>query len=459
MSNTSSAKVALIPDVANNGTVIEAYYDPARKCYWIANSRKCWIEINETSLRRHLRSYGLRNKAGEGELLSEINQKLNEIQHTKDVAYAGPLAGHSSGLLDCAGNRILITSSPKLIEPIEGEWPILGLYLERLLVDEQHDQRPYVYGWLKIAYQALKMGVWRPGQALGLAGPRNCGKSLLQKLITLILGGRVAKPYRYMSGSTDFNADLFGAEHLMIEDEHSSTDIRSRRKFGANIKQFTVNQIQSCHDKNRRAITLAPFWRVSISVNDEPEEMMVLPPMSDSERDSLGDKLFLLRAQMTQMPMPTANDRQWEAFWKQLVSELPAFIHFLVNFKVPKKLCCSRFGIKTWHHPELLAALDALAPQTRLLALIDEVIFSDHEVGDQLKVLGRKAPWEGRAEKLEARLFESGFAYEAKKLLSWSSATGAYLGRLASARPDRVKNGRTGESRDWIILPPVRLGA
>src|SRR5439155_7072976 len=128
-----------------------------------------------------------------------------------------------------------------------------------------------------------------PRKLMGLAGSRNYGKSLLQSLFTLILGGRSAKPFRYMSGATQFNAELFGAEHLMIEDEHSSTDIRARRTFGAQIKQFTVNKTQSCHDKKCRALMLSPFWRISLSVNDEPEAMMVLPPMSDSEQDSLSD--------------------------------------------------------------------------------------------------------------------------------------------------------------------------
>jgi hypothetical protein len=456
---TNAAQATLIPDVSDAGKIIEAYYDPARKSYWMRNSREGWIEINETSLRRHLRGYGLKNRAKEGERLSQVEQKLNEIQYEQDVAYAGPLAGYRSGLMECAGNRVLVTSSPKLIVPVEGDWTIIDTLLQNLLVDDVYDQQPYLYGWLKVAYEALRRGVWRPGQAMGLAGPRDCGKSLLQSLITLILGGRSAKPYRYMTGGTAFNADLFGAEHLMIEDEHSSTDIRARRTFAAQIKQFTVNHTQSCHDKGRRAITLTPFWRVSISVNDEPEAMMVLPPMSDSDQDSLSDKLFLLRARKVEMPMPTTDQHQREAFWRALVSGLPGFVHFLGNWRIPEELRHGRFGVKTWHHPQLLAALESLAPETRLLGLIDEEIFSDSELGEGAVVRGKQTAWKGRAEKLEATLFRSSFGYEAKKLLSWSSATGTYLGRLASKRPDRVEKDRSSESRDWIVFPPGGRGS
>jgi hypothetical protein len=436
--------------------VFKAFYDAGRKCYWVENARGGWIEVNEASLSKRLRRAGLRLKAAEGEYLSEVHAKLIEIQDHYDLAYAGPLAGHQSGLVEISGNRILVTSSPKLIEPQKGEWKMLSGIIDNLLIDGVYDQRDYVFGWSKVSYEALRAGVLRPGQAMVLAGPKNCGKSLLQALFTEILGGRCAKPYRYMSGSTPFNADLFGAEHLMIEDEHSSTDIRARRALGSHIKQLTVNQMQSCHDKGRRAITLNPFWRVSISVNDEPEAMMVLPPMSDAEQDSLSDKLFLLRARKAQMPMATDDYVQRTLFWQRLMGELPAFLYFLVNWQIPETLRDGRFGIKTWHHPKLLADLDALAPETRLLALIDEVVFGD-SIGAYIKVVNNREVWQGTAEQLEQVLFGSDFKVEAQRLLTFSIATGTYLGRLASKRPDRVKKNRSGDSRGWMISRPASV--
>ena len=62
---------------------------------------------------------------------------------------------------------------------------------------------------------------------------RDSGKSRLQNLITPLLGGRVANPYHYMTGKSNFNSELFGAEHLMIEDEPASTRIEARRNTGS----------------------------------------------------------------------------------------------------------------------------------------------------------------------------------------------------------------------------------
>jgi hypothetical protein len=450
-------KGASWPDINELPTAsapVQAHYDGVRKAFWTTNDRSGWIEVNEQSLRRLLRAQGLRGgKLLNGERLTPLEQRLSEIQTQHDVAYAGALAGHHSGPTECCGQRILVTTSPNLITPVAGEWPVLRRFLESLLFDNRYDQRQYVYAWLKIAYEALRERLWRGGPAMALAGQRGCGKSLLQNLFTEILGGRSAKPYRYMSGGTQFNADLFGAEHLMIEDEHSSTDIRSRRAFGSNIKQFTSNYTQSCLGKNRQALTLTPFWRVSISVNDEPEAMMVLPPMSDSAHDSLGDKIILLSAQKAEMPLPTVENEEWQMFWRTLSAELPAFVDFLVNWNIPDEFRHPRFGVKAWQHPRLLAALDALAPETRLLVLIDEVIFTETEDTPGVKKgIRREEKWEGTAEQLERRLCISSFDNEARRLLSWPSATGTYLGRLAHKHPDRVKPARTGDARNWIIF-------
>ena len=152
-----------------------------------------------------------------------------------------------------------------------------------------------------------------------------------------------------MSGLTPFNSDLFEAEHLMIEDEQASTDIRARRNFGAQLKNITVVDWQRCHAKNRVAISLSPFWRLSVTVNDEPENLMVLPPIDDS----IEDKLIILRASKFPMPMRTATLEQRKVFWQRLIDELPAFLDFLLQWEIPRELTSERFGMRHFHHPDI----------------------------------------------------------------------------------------------------------
>ena len=418
---------------------LAAYYDSNRKGYWILDRAGDWLEINESSLRRHLRASGLASDTKRGELVSELDAAVNDYQLDCAVAFAGSLAGYSKGVIEQCGQRTLVTTSPRLIEPANGEFPILTNLIESLFCDPAADQRPYVLGWLKVAIESLRAGARRPGQAIAMAGPRDSGKSLFQNLVTEVLGGRAAKPYRYMSGQTTFNADLFGAEHLLIEDECGSTDLRARREFGARIKDFTVNEVQSCHAKNRQALTLRPFWRLSISLNDEPENLMILPPIDES----LIDKLTLLRTHRAEMPMPTDTNEDRAAFWAALMGELPAFVGYLLRWQIPDALRCRRFGISTFQHPHLLDAIDTISPEFRLLYLIDAVVFPDAGPVNGPVVM--------TAEALESRLINSQMGYEARRLFAWNNACGTYLGRLAGKRPERIQPNRNSRRREWCI--------
>lgn len=382
-----------------------------------------------------LRNSGVSNRCPEGEYVSPLEKRIVHIQTECDVDYAGPLAGWRKGSHNICGNRILVTTEAALITPEAGECPNIDAVIDNLFLDGEHDQRPYVLGWLKVALEALYARRLRPGQALIIAGERGCGKSLFQKIVDSLLGGRSAKPYRYMSGATPFNSELFGAEHLMIEDEVATTDGRKRRDFGAKIKDFTVNEIHSCHPKNRNAISLKPFWRITGTLNDEPENLMVLPPIDES----LVDKLILLKANKRPMPMNTDTLEGRNQFWEVITSELPAFIYRVLQYPIPAELQSERFGVTHFHHPQLIEALDELSDENKLLSLIDSTLFAAGTV------------WEGTAEELKRVLCESAAGYEAKHLLAWNNATGTYLGRLAKRYPKRISPDRDSRKRFWVI--------
>ena len=82
-----------------------------------------YIAMNNSEMRRHLLSLGYSREKRSP--LSEVDQALHDIQFTKSVVYAGPLAGYSPGLREVCGNRILVTGAPKIIEPDpKVEWPV-----------------------------------------------------------------------------------------------------------------------------------------------------------------------------------------------------------------------------------------------------------------------------------------------------------------------------------------------
>ena len=425
--------------ISEKAKAFQIFYDSNRTSYWAPNSRDGWIMITTQDVRRWLKERGCRSEAKVKEKVSEIDSLLTSFQREFDVDYAGSLAGYRRGSYEIGGKRILVKDSPILIEPKPGNWPLLQGIIRNMIGP---DQEVFLFGWLKIGFESLYSSKFRVGQALTLAGPRDCGKSLLQNLFTEILGGRSAKPHRYMSGATPFNGELFCSEHLIVEDEEASTDIRARRNFGIKIKEITANVTNSCHAKHRQAITLNPFWRLSISVNDEPENLMILPPIDES----LQDKLIILKAAHHRMPMPSVSDEEREFFMAALRTELPHFIHFLTKWQIPSHLVSQRYGITHFQHPDILTALGTLAPETKLLELIDTVLF------------GSPAPgvWEGSANKLERELTResSTVRREAAQLLSFPVACGTYLGRLQKLCPTRFESTHTRNGNQWIINPP-----
>ncbi len=163
------------------GKTIEAYYDAIKKEYLIKNAREGWIALNETQFKRILKQHKFSPHAREKGELSPLEEHLVYLQRNKDVYYVGPLAGHIAGFYEIDESRILVTNSPKIITPEKGEWPVLDQFLRNLFVDGDRDQRPYVYGWIKVAFEALRDGHHRPGQALVIAGPTRLREECLPK--------------------------------------------------------------------------------------------------------------------------------------------------------------------------------------------------------------------------------------------------------------------------------------
>ena len=430
-----------VKPITKQRVTASSYYDSSRKEYLVKNSGGRWLALNETQFKRKLRAEGKSPKVPggvDGVHISPVEAELLRIQDEDDVSFAGVVAGHREGFYEQNGTRFLVTDSPNLIEPSAGSWPVLHAFLNGLLGGDE-EQLSVFKAWVKFAVKAVRSSNRQPGQALVLAGPAGCGKSLLQGLITEILGGRSAKAALFLTGRTDFNAELFGAEHLILEDEFMSTKISERVKLGAGIKGLTVNELHPCHRKGSTIVNLRPLWRVSVSVNDDPEALLVLPPMDDH----VEDKFILLRCIGAEFPMPTTTAEEQRAFRGTLTKELPAFLDELERFEVPSHLSSSRYGVASYHNPQLAEDLASLSPESQLLELIDAA-------GNSL--FGVDERWQGTAAELRVELLSlPSTQRDARSLLEWKNAAGTYLGRLAKKHPKRVQHRRTAELRAWII--------
>jgi hypothetical protein len=332
-----------------------------------------------------------------------------------------------------------------LIVPEAGDFQNIEAFLNALLGP---DATIHFCCWLKIAYGALRNSERRPGQALILVGPPGGGKSRVQHhIITPILAGRCADPKSYIFRATDFNSELIGSEHLMIEEIPSSTRYDERQTLGEKIKEIIANDTARLHKKGVDACTVAPLWRLSMSLNEEPEKLRCLPPMTGD----FVEKLIMFQ-------VTDARDF-WERFEKEsdprrafregIERELPAFVDFLTHMQIPEKLRDRRYGVKSFMPAELSQTLFENEPESHLLLLIDKAGIFD----------GSRPYWEDDAEDLKHLLCrdESPVCGSAKRLLnSHETACGQYLARLAKQYPKRVEKKRTAIKRLWRIYPPER---
>lgn len=418
------------------------FYERGARLFWKKNQENIWAGYNDASCRRFLKSLGYESKLLKGESISQLDQCIADIQEHQSVAHAGIVAGYPEGIHDILGAKVLITESPILIEPVKGEFPLFKKFTDGLFHDDQYNQKMYVFGWLKLGAEAVRSRKFRPGQMLVVAGPADCGKSYLQNLITLLLGGTAAKPYQFMTGGTSFNADLFNGIHLMVEDDADMKDGRSRANFGAQLKTLTVNKTQRCHAKGRTPVMYDPLWRISMSVNNNPESLMVMPLIDESNED----KIILIKASMPPSPFPTLTADDYERYHLSMVAELPAVLWWLLNeFEIPEFARSARFGITHFHHPEILKEIDDMSPELRLMQYIDAVFFD----------IPGNGPWEGDSNKLQNDLLHSQYSQECRNLLYFNSACGTYLARLEKKFPSRISQRRNTNGRIWLIKGPM----
>lgn len=419
--------------------------------YLIRGKDKKWLEWNRGNLASYLRSRGLEHRSRDGSL-SEVERVLLYLRSHRvlDAALPG-LAGYHSGVYEfAAGKSVLIRTSPVIIEPKASAkgWPLIARFLNGLFGPSA---LMYFLAWLKLSYEALRNETRDRGQILVIAGPAGSGKGRVQhNIITPILGGRNADPCSYLFGEDRFNSDLSAAEHLLLEDPAGVIKAEVRAHFKERIKSLAVNDSFRVAAKFADATTLSPFWRLSITLNDDPEAFKLMPQLTPDIRD----KIILLKAWPGAIPMPTVTAAERSAFREAILEEIPALLADLVSedfWASCPHVRGGRFGSLHYADPELAGRLSEGAPSEMLLEMVDAVIFDP--VGGLMREHG--AAWEGKADELESTLTgdSSPVAPSARRLLNRHDCA-RLLSRLAEDHPARIQRCRDENRRWWGIMPP-----
>lgn len=426
--------------------------------YVFLNDKNHYLEQTISEVQRRFKIAGIQTTVSEGASYSPADMFLTDIQDNRRVDYLGALAGHKVGLYEhSSGSKFLINSEAKLIEPREGSSPLLdqiikGLTGKNTPFDNRGLQQWHVLNaWIRRSYLAIRdSNISTAQQALVLAGAKGAGKSLCAEIIKRLLGGRGADAHRYMLKNNDFNSDLCEKEILLLDDKSSCSKISERRRLASQLKTHTVATGDiSLHGKGRDAVSVSLLWRIIICVNDNAEALTVLPPLDED----VADKMILLKAHTFEIPWDTTEDGEREKFMSALTAEMPHYLHWLLNdYEMPEEFKDSRYGVASYHHPEIAEKLNRQSPEYHLLEMIDKVLWKN----EPFKPTTEK--WHGTASELKELLMNDfKVKSSASRILEpWEDSTGTYLGRLASKKPNRVVNARTSAKRGWIIYPPKK---
>lgn len=425
---------------------VPLFYYAERGQWFAGDGRGNFAKISDSMAKSLLAEHGFNKNAKDSVGNTPADRAMVWLAQNKRVAFAGLLAGYPAGVHDCGGVPILVTESPSLITPKPGNCAALREFVESLLHDEEHDQITVFYLWLSESLRAFyqrildgKTGVFRHCPALGLFGPRGCGKTALIELVLKpLFGGRMADPMTYL-GEGRFNDDLFAASLLVLDDKGASANLAERRQRGEGIKDLIWKPEQRMEAKQVKAVYLRPFWRLVIAGNDDDAGLQVCPALSPS----LEDKLLLLRTRPAKgLPTTHQDNDRWAA---RLRAELPAFAAWLLTWTPPEGVQLDpRTRVPNFQHPQLVAALRELQPEMRLLELIDTLLLAE----------GDTPCWEGTASDFENAMRKCGDANVLDRLFSSSTSAGRLLSELARVVPDRVQHTmRNGRSFYRIFRP------
>jgi hypothetical protein len=371
---------------------------------------------------------GIRTARGKGETASAADRILTAVRKYKTVHYCGPLAGYPAGCHMLDHVRFVVTEGANFIQPQRKSWRKLRAFLTKVLRDRSLTpaqggidiQLHIFHAWHREILQMLYRRHWRRTKVLALSGPIQSGKSFVQRHVTTpLFGGRSANPYVWMSGASHFNGELLSSTHLAVDDSEPRIDVASRRNMAAKIKELTANPSRRFEAKYRMPQNLIPLSAVSFSLNEEMENLQVLPALTPDVRD----KIILLRFN----PVKPQIFRNLE---KVVAGELPGYLYWLLRYKPPVKALEVNGSVRSFKHPRLEEKLHETTPENAFEAMLLSYLKS---IGNQMvlrknatEIQGLLEGWPDIPQTLKQKVFVT------------TSSCGTHLGRLKDRKDSEL---------------------
>jgi hypothetical protein len=367
------------------------------KNYWIQENG-LWVYYATTEMQRRLKAcYGLTDRVTNKNTASQVDMAIIAIQQSRRVQNAAPFLYNPQEIVDHNGQRYLNVNYRKMMEPasVDGDFPWLREFFDKIWDDARDEhgisQRDYFFAWLKRFWESGREGRLLKGQAMFIAGLVNQGKTFISEFIMGKIAGGNSSATDYLMGKTGFNKELGEVGSWSVDDGDAALTEAARQLFSNNIKKFAANPSISYQPKYLDATKLPCTARLIVTCNTDEASLSIIP----TTEISILDKLMLLKFS-SWMPKFARNNGQEQV----VLSELPYFLRWLSKWEPPKEILGdSRYGVRSFCHPDILQHSRALDASTMFLNDLDDLRFAAGYIMEE-----KERSWEGTSGELVHRL-------------------------------------------------------
>jgi hypothetical protein len=383
------------------GNVLEnSAYDG--KEFWFFNGQN-WESQTKDDFTQMLRVRGFEQSRNK-DTASEIDKIQMQIKLERRVERAMPFIYLPPGILKYEGSRYLNISNVSLMEaappddklttwrdgkeyfPFIHKWwsSMFGVYS----VEPEPSQLVYILGELWYAYTNILTGSPKPRHVQIIAGDVNSGKTLYaNKVLGTVYGGFVDANDFFVDGN-QWTEHTFEKGLLCIDDPTTGQDARKLARMTSLLKRLPANGMVMYNVKFKKSGQLPYRGGITFTLNTDDSSMELMPDLDSSTKD----KFCLFKAVSSKsMEMP-----KWDECDQIFAREIPFLLRFILNWKPPAEIfdtASQRFGIKAYHHPDVLQASLNHGNAGIILELLIEFV-------KQYKEANPKDPkpyWEGTA--------------------------------------------------------------
>ncbi len=341
----------------NNGKIMDLFrYNVLDQNYHVRDGDKWEVKTKDDVLMK-LRTLGVSSKIPKGETASEADHMVMTIQQANKVSGVGPIISKPPGIVEYLGYPFLNTYDCKVVMGVPGatkteaDFPHLWQVLQGFQTTPKSLALPSFLFWHRRRYLSQRDFRGDSGQAAFIGGEPNTGKTLVAvRVVTASLGGQHSNPFRYFTGQTNFNVQLFSKAVLMVNDEESPNDTSEKRKMHARLKGIVVNPTQEIEAKFRTPTVVewkgCCIWTMNLDAGD----VYQIPEVTSGN----DDKLCFWRMVDTGIKW---NDNS-QVTEEILRKELPHYLWWLEHvFQPPKEILATgnskfqRMGMISYFDP------------------------------------------------------------------------------------------------------------